>query len=127
MKKENKSMLFFMLGIVVIVMLSIISLVNVFQKIEEESYSLAPSINENNLTGISSLEIDDNILNIYASNNNVDFCIKTTKSTPELNNICWKKTVNNNLKVSLLKYKKYYIWVKDLNNNIKGPQSIYSK
>ena len=76
---------------------------------------------------VEALDIKGGTLNITTSGDAVEYCVKLTKSTPELNNICWKKIENNTAALSIYRYKKYYVWIKDTNGSISSPMSINTK
>ena len=76
---------------------------------------------------VEALDIDNNKLNITTSGDAVEYCVKSTRTTPESNNICWKKIENNTASISIYKYKKYYVWIKDTSGNISSPMSINTK
>lgn len=80
----------------------------------------------NNSNEISNNTVTDTNLNLSYENNKLrldvtdstkEFCIKTTKSKPNINNICFNK-INNTAYVSVYTYQRYYLWLKDNNNNI---------
>lgn len=79
------------------------------------------------IASIESIEIKDNTLLINTSGDAVEYCAKTTKSTPSTNNICWKKLDSNKGSTSIYKNKKYYIWIKDSENNISQTPYISDK
>ena len=79
-----------------------------------------------NNSKIISMSIENNKLKIIFDNQVNKYCVKTTKTKPSLNNICWKKIDNNITYTSIYKYKKYYIWTIDDYGNISDYISIYS-
>ena len=85
------------------------------------------AINKDNGTKIISLNIENDKLKIVFDNEVSEYCIKTTKTKPTINNICFKKIQNNTVYTSIYKYKKYYIWTKDYNGNISNYISTESK
>ncbi len=85
------------------------------------------AINKDNSAKIISLNIENDKLKIVFDNEVSEYCIKTTKTKPTINNICFKKIQNNTVYTSIYKYKKYYIWTKDYNGNISNYISTESK
>ena len=85
------------------------------------------AINKDNGAKIISLNIENDKLKIVFDNEVSEYCIKTTKTKPTMNNICFKKIQNNTVYTSIYKYKKYYIWTKDYNGNISNYISTESK
>ena len=90
-----------------------------------DTYSARAGYSEHH-TGLA-IDIDNNKLNITTSGDAVEYCVKSTRTTPESNNICWKKIENNTASISIYKYKKYYVWIKDTSGNISSPMSINTK
>ena len=84
-------------------------------------------IDKGNNAKIISLNIENDKLKIVFDNEVSEYCIKTTKTKPTMNNICFKKIQNNTVYTSIYKYKKYYIWTKDYNGNISNYISTESK
>lgn len=84
-------------------------------------------IDKGNSAKIISLNIENDKLKIVFDNEVSEYCIKTTKTKPTMNNICFKKIQNNTVYTSIYKYKKYYIWTKDYNGNISNYISTESK
>ena len=85
------------------------------------------AINKDNGTKIISLNIENDKLKIVFDNEVSEYCIKTTKTKPTMNSICFKRVDNNIVYTSIYKYKKYYIWTKDYNGNISNYISTESK
>ena len=67
---------------------------------------------------INDITFDDNKLNIYTSDNDVEICVKQTKSVPRNNSVCWKEVNDKKISFSVYVGKTYFIWLKDSNNNI---------
>lgn len=67
---------------------------------------------------IKKIEIINDRLVITTNNDAKEACIKTTKTKPKLNSLCWIKIENNQAIISTYIAKTYYIWLKDSNNNI---------
>ena len=84
-------------------------------------------IDKTNGAKIISLSMENEKLKIVLDDGVSEYCIKTTKTKPTMNNICFKKIQSNTVYTSIYKYKKYYIWTKDYNGNISNYISTESK
>lgn len=123
MKKNNNMTSFIIVtGIMVVVVFTAILGVNLLPNYESNSYYV--KVGDEMSAKIEALDIKNNKLNITTSGDAIGYCVKSTRSTPESNNICWKKIENNTASISVYKYKKYYVWIKDTNGNISNPISI---
>lgn len=60
----------------------------------------------------------DNHINIDLSGNISNYCMKTTRTKPNGSSLCWTRVSSNNLKLSYIKGKVYYIWIMDNDGNI---------
>ena len=89
-----------------------------------ESSSYYAKVDEDINVGIENINFNDGILKFTTSGDAIEYCIKTTKTIPELNSICWKKLENNSGNESMYKGRRYYIWLKDSNNNISNRMYI---
>ena len=85
------------------------------------------AINKDNGAKIISLSMENDKLKIVLDDGVSEYCIKTTKTKPTMNSICFKRVDNNIVYTSIYKYKKYYIWTKDYNGNISNYISTESK
>ena len=83
--------------------------------------------NETNGAKIISLSMENDKLKIVLDDGVSEYCIKTTKTKPTMNSICFKRVDTNIVYTSIYKYKKYYIWTKDYNGNISNYISTESK
>ena len=79
-------------------------------------------------------DVDARIENFYlskdkliveVSGNAKAVCIKSTRSNPTSSSICWKDVNNNIVTTNIFDYKRYYIWIKDINDNI-SDSVVYS-
>lgn len=64
---------------------------------------------------VRNISYENNKLRIDVSSNIDKYCIKTTKTKPEKNNICFNK-ITNTAYASIYEYKKYYLWLLDKND-----------
>lgn len=126
MKKNNNMTTFIIVsGILVLCVFAMVLAVNILPNHESNSYYV--KVEDNMGAKIEELYINNNKLIVTTSGDAKEYCVKSTKSTPEINNICWKQIENNTASISIYKYKKYYVWIKDNSNNISTPMSINTK
>lgn len=126
MKKNNNMTSFIIVtGLIVLLVFTAVLGINILPNYESNSYYV--KVGDEMSAKIEALDIKDNKLNITTSGDAIYYCVKSTRSTPESNNICWKKIENNTASISVYKYKKYYVWIKDTNNIISSPMSINIK
>ena len=126
MKKNNSTSFIIFAGILVVCVFAYVVIYNIMPS-NNESNSYYVKVGDEMSAKVEALDIDGNTLNITTSGDALEYCVKSTKSTPEVNNICWKKVENNTASISIYKYKKYYIWIKDTNGNISSPMSINTR
>ena len=129
--KKNDTMKPFIIvsGIMILIIFTVILGINVATKLEEDSNEgtgLETSAKYVTFESakVEKMDVKDNKLYITTSGDAKKFCAKSTKSTPEDNNICWKDIDDNESSISVYKNKKYYVWIKDSDNNISNPVSI---
>lgn len=127
MNKNNNNMTSFIIvaGVIVLVVFATVLAINLLPNYESNSYYV--KVGDEMSAKVEALDIDNNKLNITTSGDAVEYCVKSTRTTPESNNICWKKIENNTASISIYKYKKYYVWIKDTSGNISSPMSINTK
>lgn len=91
--------------------------------------STSTNINTNETNGakIISLSMENDKLKIELDDRVSEYCVKTTKTKPSVNSICFKRVDTNIVYTSIYKYKKYYIWTKDYNGNISNYTSVDSR
>lgn len=124
--KKNNNMTSFIIaaGIIVIAIFTAVLGVNLLPNYESNSYysKVGDKVNAK----IETLDIKDNMLNITTSGYAKEYCVKTTRTTPELNNVCWNEIEDNTASIAVYKDEKYYVWIKDINDNISAPVSVNS-
>lgn len=126
MKKNNNMTSFIIVaGVIVLVVFATVLAINLLPNYESNSYYV--KVGDEMSAKVEALDIDNNKLNITTSGDAIEYCVKSTRTTPESNNICWKKIENNTASISIYKYKKYYVWIKDTSGNISSPMSINTK
>ncbi len=119
--KSNITSFIIVAGIIVLVVFSGVLALNLLPNYESNSYYAKTDVIS---ASIESLEYKDNILTIKTKGNAKSFCVKSTRSTPEDNNLCWKNIDNNMATTSIYSNKKYYVWIKDTNNNVSSPTIV---
>lgn len=126
MKKNNNITSFIIItGIIVLVIFTGVLTINLLPNYESNSYYV--KVGEEMSAKIDSLDIKNNKLYITTLGDSKEYCAKSTRTTPDSNNLCWKEINNNTASISIYKNKKYYVWIKDTNGNISSPMSINTK
>ena len=126
MKKNNNITSFIIItGIIVLVIFTGVLTINLLPNYESNSYYV--KVGEEMSAKIDSLDIKNNKLYITTLGDSKEYCVTSTRTTPDSNNLCWKEINNNTASISIYKNKKYYVWIKDTNGNISSPMSINTK
>ena len=123
MKNNNQTTFILLSGILILGIFTYVSIKNILPK-NDESDSYYVKVEEEMSAKIESLNIENNKLKIVTSGDALEYCVKSTKSRPSENAICWKEIKNNNATISIYQNKKYYVWIKDTNGYISLPMSI---
>ena len=125
--KKNNNMASFMItaGVVILIIFTGVIYFNMIPSKESDSYYV--SIYDDLSDKIESFNITDNKLVIRTKIDNLEYCVKTTKSTPNANNVCWKKIVDNEGQMNIMSRRIYYIWIKDEGGNISDYLTINSE
>lgn len=126
MKNNNSTSFIVFAGVIVLCVFTVVAAINLLPR-NNESNSYYVKVGDEMSAKIEALDIKNNKLNITTSGDATEYCVKSTKSTPDSNNICWKKIENNTASISIYQYKKYYICIKDTNNKISSPMSINTR
>ena len=121
-KNNNMTSMIIIMGVLIVLVFVSVLIDNLKPNNESNSYYV--KVNDEMSAKIEALDLTNGKLNITTSGDAIEFCVKSTKSTPSKDNICWKKIKNNSASISIYKYKKYYIWIKDSSENISSPMSI---
>lgn len=124
-KKNNMTSFIIITGLIILTVFTTVLGINLMPNYESNSYYV--KVEDEMSAKIDALDIKDNKLNITTSGDAIEYCVKSTRSKPELNSVCWKKISNNTASISIYKNKKYYVWIKDINENISSPMSINTK
>ena len=123
MKKNNSTTFIVITGVLVLCVFSAVAAYNLLPKASESS-SYYVKVGDEMSSKVEEMDIVDNTLTITTSGYALEYCVKSTKSTPSANAICWKKIEDNKATISIYKYKNYYIWLKYEYGNISSPMSI---
>lgn len=126
MKNNNGLTFIITTGVIILVIFVAIAVYNIIPK-NSESNSYYVKVNEEMSAKIEGMGIKNNKLIITTLGDTLEYCVKSTKSTPNDNSICWKKISDNTASISVYKNKKYYIWIKDSKGLIGSPMSINTK
>ena len=126
MNNQNTTTAILILGVVILGVFSYVIAVNMLpNNVSSDSYF--SKVDSNMEAAIERYEMQDGKLVIYTIGNNTSICVKTTKSNPKANSLCWIRAQNNIVKTSVYPNKNYYVWIKDTNGNISSPKSYYTK
>ena len=122
--KGNKQTSFIMVaGISVLGVFTFVVAYNMLPA-NRQSNSYYVKVGETMSAKVEALNITGDTLTITTLGDASEFCVKSTRTTPEYNSICWKKISNNEANIKIYEYKQYYIWIKDVSGNISSPMSI---
>ena len=122
--KSNKNTSFIIIaGALVLGVFIYVAAYNMIPK-NRESNSYYVKVGETMSAKIDAIEIEDNTLTITTLGDAKEYCVKSTRTTPENNNLCWKNIENNTANIQIYSYKQYFIWIKDTNGNISSPMRI---
>ena len=116
--KSNISTFIIVSGVIIISIFSFIIVKNILPGNDNDKFYAKP--NEDMIARIDKIEKENDKLIITTIGNPTEYCLKTTKSIPEENSLCWNKIENNKVEVPYFKYKKYYVWIKDTEGRISG-------
>ena len=114
--KSNSSTFIITTGVFVLAVFSFIVAKNILPNNDNDKYYSKPT--EEMTARIDKITKGEDKLIITTIGNPAAYCLKTTKSIPQNNSLCWNKIKNNRVEVSYFKYKKYYFWIKDTEGRI---------
>ena len=123
MKKTNEKTILILLAVLILGVFTGVIASNLLPD-NKHSNSYFVKVEDDMGAKIESMVIDDGNLIITTSGDAKSYCVKSTKSTPAANALCWKDINDNTASISIYNYKKYYVWIKDINGNISIPMSI---
>lgn len=91
MKKNNNNMTSFIIiaGVIVLVVFATVLAINLLPNYESNSYYV--KVGDEMSAKVEALDIENNKLNITTSGDAVEYCVKSTRTTPESNNILLEK------------------------------------
>ena len=123
MKNNNKTTFIIVSGILVLVVFTFVATINILPKItSSDSYFV--KVEDDMSATVEALEIKNGKMTVITSGNAIEYCVKSTKSTPTDNALCWKKIENNKATISVYDYEKYYIWIKNIEGKVSSPMSV---
>jgi hypothetical protein len=122
MKNNNLTTFIIVAGSIVLSVFTLVLIVNIVPNLESNSYYV--KVGDEMGAKIEALDFKGSKLNITTSGDAMEYCVKSTRSTPDVNSICWKNIEKNKAVVSVYNFKKYFVWIKDTNGNISNPMSI---
>lgn len=114
--KNNNNTFIVAGGILILSVFSFVIAKNILPDNNDNQYYAKP--NENMTAKIDKIEKENNKIIITTVGDPKAYCLKTTKSIPSINSLCWNKIENNKVELSYFEYKKYYVWIKDKDNRI---------
>ena len=123
MDNNNSTSFIVVAGIIILCVFAYVTAYNLLPN-NKESNSYYVKVENEISAKVETISIDDGKVNITTSGNANEYCIKPTKSSPESNNLCWKKIENNKASMSVYRGKKYYVWIKDTKGIIRNSISI---
>ena len=121
MKKNFETSYIIILGVLVLTIFTAIVYVNYNNSNQSNAYY---GKIDNTKEFIEQISFDDTTLTIKTIDEAWKYCIKTTRTTPSLGNLCWKELYNNEGRMNIYKNKKYYIWIMDENQNISSYKEV---
>ena len=125
MNSQNATSSILILGVVILGIFSYVVAFNMLpNNIFSDSYY--SKIDDEMSAKIEKYELLDNKIVVYTTGNNASICIKTTKSSPQKNALCWKKIKENKIEIPVLQNEVYYIWIKDENGVISTSKTYKS-
>lgn len=116
MKSNTNTSFIIIFGITILVVFTTILSINLLPNYESNSYFV--KVDDKMNAKIETVKINDNKMIITTSGDPAEYCVKSTRTTPKLNALCWNKMDNNTSSIEIFKNKKYYIWIKDKLGNI---------
>jgi len=123
MKKYNQTSAIIIMGIIILCVFSGVVAFNLIpNNLTSDSYYA--KVDERVNAKIEALEMVEHKLELVTSGDIDSYCIKTTRSNPNANALCWTNTEAGTTVISVLAGKKYYLWIKDTDGNISSPRTI---
>ncbi len=125
MKNNTMTSFIIISGIIVLGIFIVVAVINVMPNYESDSYYVKV---ENDMDAkIEDFLIQDGKLTITTSGDAKEYCVKSTRTRPTSNSLCWNDIKDNVATISIFEHKKYYIWIKDEEGNISNYLSVNSR
>lgn len=121
-KDNNMTVFIVVAGLVVLIVFTSVIAYNFISNHESDSYYA--KVDEEMTAKIENVEIVDGKLNLLTIGDPIAFCVKSTRTKPTLNSLCWNALENNKASINIFSYKKYYVWIKDSEGNISEATSV---
>ena len=125
MKHNNNSSFIIIAGVFILTIFTSVALYNTISN-NKESNSHYVKVDNDMTAKIEKIEVLETKITITTSGNAKEYCIKSTKTTPEKDSICWKSIKDNTGISSIYPNRKYYIWIKDDKGNISNYLTVNS-
>jgi len=125
MKSNKKTAFIIVTGIIVLGFFSIVLAINLIPNYESNSYFV--KVGDEMSAKIESVNIEDGKLIITTSGDPIEYCVKSTRTAPTANALCWNAINNNTASISIFAHKKYYVWIKDEEGNISNYLTVNAK
>ena len=122
--ENNYSTFIIALGIIILIVFAVVTAINLLPNFESNSYFV--KVDKEMSAKIESINIEDGKLLIITSGDPIEYCVKSTRTQPADNALCWNKVESNKASISIFQHKKYYIWIKDEKGNISNYLSVNS-
>ena len=123
MKKNNNVTSFIVVvGLVVVSIFTTVLVMRLLPNNESNSYYV--KVEDEMGAKIEALDNENQKLKIITSGDASKICVKSTETTPDAGNLCFKEIINNESVVSVYKGKRYYVWVMDTKGNVSNPMNI---
>ena len=123
MEKENQKSVLIIMGAIIVCVFAIVLFYNVLPNVLSSDLYHA-RLDEKLNAKIETLELVEYKVELVTSGDIDSYCIKTTKSDPDINAMCWTEVEEEKTVISILAGKKYYLWIKDTEENISSPRTI---
>lgn len=124
MKNNSKTTFIIVAGVMVLAVFTAVLSINLLPNYESNSYFV--KIGDKMSAKIESVNIENGKLIITTSGDPIEYCVKSTRTAPTSNALCWNKVENNSAIISVFQSKKYYVWIKDSAGNISNYLTVNS-
>ncbi len=126
MKGSKQTSFIIVAGILVLAVFIFVVTYNMLPR-NRQSNSYYVKVGETMSAKIDSINIDNDTLVLTTLGDAIEYCVKSTRTTPGPGNICWKKIHDNKATIQIYNYKQYYIWIKDTSGTVSSPMRIDSR